>query len=68
MFANEKKSAEAKAVSMATEAKIEKSFMSHPELPNGRDYRFNHTFTPGENKKFRNNFDSIFKNSPGYGI
>lgn len=68
MFADEAKSAEARKVSMATEEKIEKSFRSHPELPNGRDYRFNHTRNSAEDKLFRANFDGIFPNSPGCGI
>lgn len=68
MFADEKKVNESRAVANATDAKIEKHFKSHPELPNGRDYRFNHTRNAEEDKKFRANFDGIFPNSPGVGI
>jgi len=50
------------------EAKAEKHFRSHRELPNGRDYRFNHVHTKGEDKKFKENFDAIFPNAPGNGI
>ena len=67
-LANPKKAAEAKAVQTATEAKIEKHFRSHPELPSGRDFRFNRERDPIADKKFKENFDRIFKSSPGYGF
>ncbi len=68
MFSDPVKAEQSKQVSMATEAKIDKHFMSHPELPNGRDFRFNQTFDKTANRKFQNNFDAIFPNAPGVGI
>ncbi len=68
MLANEKKADQAKAVSLATEAQIDKHWRSHPELPNGRDFRFNQTFDKKANHKFQQNFDAIFPNAPGVGI
>jgi hypothetical protein len=60
------------AMSKAQEAQFnrdaEKHFKSHPELPNGRDFRFNSEFDPEADSKYRNNFDRIFPNSPGLGI
>ena len=42
-------------VTKADEARFnrdaEKHFKSHPELPNGRDFRFNTTFDKKANKK-----------------
>jgi len=55
-------------VEKATDAKIEKHFSSHPELPNGRDFRFNSERDPKADKKYRNNFDSVFPNAPGVGF
>lgn len=52
----------------AFEAKAEKHFKSHRELPNGRDYRFNKSYSKKEDKKFKANFDAIFPNAPGNGI
>lgn len=68
MLGDPKKAEKAKQVSLATEAKIEKHFKSHPELPTGRDFKFNHTTYPGDNKRYREGFDAIFPNSPGAGI
>jgi hypothetical protein len=50
--------------------KIEKSFRSQQELPNGRNFRYwNHErdTTPADDK-YKQNFDSIFPNAPGAGI
>ncbi len=55
-------------IEKSDDIKIEKHFKSHPELPNGRDYRFNRERDPVGDKNFRNNFDNIFKSSPGYGF
>ena len=52
----------------AFERKAEKHFKSHPELPNGRTFRFNHEFNEVEEEKYKANFDAIFPNSPGAGI
>ena len=52
----------------AFDAKAEKHFKSHRELPNGKDYRFNHTFNKNEERRFKANFDTIFPNAPGAGI
>lgn len=57
------------ALTKETEAQFErdseKHFRSHPELPNGRDFRFNRAFSSRADKKYRSNFDSVFPNSPG---
>lgn len=50
------------------EAKAEQHFKSHPELPNGRDFRFNHEYNKDEDNRYKANFDTIFPNSPGAGI
>lgn len=52
----------------AFEAKAEKHFRSHRELPNGRDYRFNRSYNKKDDEKFKKNFDAIFPNAPGAGI
>ena len=53
---------------IAFEKKAERHFKSHRELPNGRDYRFNKTYSKEEDRKFKANFDAIFPNSPGAGM
>jgi len=60
------------SMSAAQEAKFnkdaDKHFKSHPELPNGRDFRFNSEFDASADKKYRDNFDTIFSDSPGVGM
>lgn len=54
------------------EAKAEKHFKSHRELPNGRDHRFNcaggYIKSPERHKIYNANFDKVFPNAPGAGI
>ena len=51
------------------EVKAEKHFNSHRELRNGRNFQmWNHVPIPGENERYRNNFDATFPNSPGVGL
>lgn len=59
-----------KAQEAAFERRAEKHFKSHRELPNGRDFRWNqpHQYAVQGDKKFRENFDRIFPNSPGAGF
>ena len=68
ILGNEKQAALAKSVEQATEARIEKHFRSHPELPNGRDFRFNRTRDIEADRKYHQKFDSIFPNAPGAGF
>lgn len=50
----------------AFEAKAERHFKSHPELPNGRNvWAWNRQHQPEADKKFKENFSKIFPNSPG---
>lgn len=57
------------AIERATDAKIEKHFRSHPELPVGRNFHtWNHDRDSDGDSLYRNNFDNIFPNSPGVGI
>ena len=55
---------------IAFEKQAEKHFKSQRELPNGRDFRWNqpHWHAKAGDKKFRENFDKIFPNSPGVGF
>jgi hypothetical protein len=55
---------------MISEKKLNESFKSQRELPNGRDYRWNSFIhiTPEQRKNFRKNMDTIFPNAPGAGI
>jgi hypothetical protein len=51
----------------AWDRKIEQSFRSQREIPNGRDYRWN-TFryiSDGHIKAMRRNFDTVFPKAPG---
>ena len=59
-----------RAEEIAFEKKAEKHFKSQRELPNGRDFRWNqpHHHAIAGDKKFRENFDKIFPNSPGVGF
>ncbi len=52
----------------AFDKKAEKHFKGHPELPNGRDFRFNHQFDKKEDENYRQNFDKVFPNAPGVGL
>lgn len=52
----------------AFDKRVDKHFQSHRELPNGRNFRWNSEKDPEADRKYRNNFDSIFPNSPGAGI
>ena len=56
------------ATEKAFDQKVEKYFRSQRELPLGRDFRWNSAKDPVAEKKFRDNFDSIFPDSPGAGI
>lgn len=48
------------------DAKAEKHFKSHPELPNGRNvWAWNREHQPKADAKYKANFDSIFPNAPG---
>lgn len=51
------------------DAKIEKHFKSHRDVPNGRNFVFwEHDNDPVARRKYRENFDKIFPNAPGAGI
>ena len=51
------------------DARVEKHFKSHPELPSGRNFVYwNHDKDTEGKKKYRDNFDSVFPNSPGVGL
>ncbi len=57
----------------AEEAKFDKRadkhFKSHPELPYGKAFNhWNRDKNIEGDKKYRNNFDSVFPRSPGAGI
>jgi len=57
------------AVERAEEAKMEKHFRSHKELPAGRNFwAWNREHQPDADKKYKDNFPNIFPNSPGAGI
>jgi len=57
------------AAERALDAKIERSFRSHPEMPNGRNFRcWNRDKDAEADKKYLANFDRIFPNSPGSGF
>jgi len=57
------------AVLSALDAKIEKHFRSHRDVPSGRWFRtWEHDRDPVADRKYRDNFDRIFPNSPGAGI
>lgn len=51
------------------EKKSEQHFKGQRELQCGRDYRWNsyRYITAEDRKNFRENFDKVFKNAPGYG-
>lgn len=50
----------------ALDAKLEKSFRSHRDVPNRRNFHtWNHQFDKAEEEAYRDNFDRIFPNSPG---
>lgn len=56
------------AAERALDAKLEKHFKHHRELPNGRNFRcWNRDKDVVADRKYRDNFDSIFPNSPGAG-
>ena len=56
-------------VERMTDAKIEKHFKPHPELPNGRNFHvWGGNNDPEAEEKYRNNFDRIFPNAPGAGF
>ena len=51
------------------EAKAEKHFQGHRELQDGRNFMmWNRDADPEGVKKYRDNFDATFPNSPGVGI
>lgn len=50
------------------EKKAEQHFKGQRELPLGRDFRWNSVRDPEAERKYRQNFDSVFPNSPGAGI
>lgn len=51
------------------EKKAERHFKSHRELPSGRNFTcWNRDKDVEADRKYRENFDSIFPNSPGAGI
>lgn len=53
----------------AFEARAEKHFKSHPELPSKRNFTcWNREKNVKGDKKYRSNFDAIFPSSPGAGI
>ena len=53
----------------AFEAKADKHFKSHRELPKGRNFTcWNREKNTKGDKKYRNNFDAIFPNAPGAGL
>ena len=53
----------------ADDIAFEKHFQSHRDVPAGRNFRWwNGDQTPGVDKTYRDNFDSIFPNSPGAGL
>lgn len=57
------------AVERATEAKMEKHFRGYQPVPNGRNFHtWNHTKDIKAEERYRNNFDTIFPNSPGAGL
>jgi len=53
----------------AFDRRAEKHFKSQPELPNNRNFVYwNHDKDIKGKLKYRNNFDSVFPNSPGAGL
>lgn len=51
------------------EARAERHFRSHPELPNGRNvWAWNREHQPKADRKYKANFDTIFPDAPGAGI
>jgi len=53
----------------AFEAKAEKHFRSHRDVPSGRNFHtWEHEHDPEAEKKYRSNFDKVFPNAPGAGI
>lgn len=57
------------AVERNFEAKAEKHFKSHRELPPGRNvWAWNREHQPEADRKYKENFDRIFPNAPGAGF
>lgn len=57
------------AAERADDARMDKAFRGHRELPAGRNFRcWNRDKDTVADEKYRNNFDSIFPNSPGAGF
>ena len=50
------------------EKKAEQHFKGQRELPNGRDFRWNSQRDFEAEKRYRQNFDAVFPNSPGFGF
>lgn len=47
----------------------EKYFSSHRDIPSGKNFTcWNHVRTPGEEQRYRENFDAVFPNAPGAGF
>lgn len=47
----------------------EKHFSSHRDVPAGKNFTcWNHVRTPGEEERYRKNFDNVFPNAPGAGL
>ncbi len=49
----------------AFEAKAEKHFKSHREMPTGRSFTWDHVETKESIDNYRSNFDKTFPNAPG---
>ena len=65
---NADKGAMTAAQEKAFDAKVEKHFRSHRELPAGRNFTcWNREKNVAGDTEYRQNFDSIFPNSPGSG-
>jgi hypothetical protein len=57
------------AVERASDAKMEKHFRSHRELPVGKNFTcWNHEHNPTADEQYRQNFDRLFPNAPGAGL
>jgi hypothetical protein len=51
------------------EAKSEQHFKGHRDTPCGRNFmHWDHVNTPEATKKYAENFDATFPNSPGFGM
>ena len=56
-------------VERMTDAQIENHFKSHRELPAGRNFTcWNRQHQPSQDAKYKENFDRIFPNAPGFGL